>query len=192
MTSNRPVSEMVKCEPCEGTGCDPSYAAPCDYCLGTGEVAAPPQPLSEMVEGPPSPCPVCGAVAGINYAARASSQAPSDARDNCVLGDDCPNRAIPPAVASDDWLVRQLEAWPARVDPEKTTNIEYLMKEAAKRLAAGGVEEPTEAMIEAGAHELMDYPERETIDVMEAARKIYLAMARAALNTSASPENTRK
>jgi hypothetical protein len=37
-------------------------------------------------------------------------------------------------VAEDDWLVRQLEAWPTRVDPEKTTNIEYLMKAAAGRI----------------------------------------------------------
>jgi hypothetical protein len=41
--------------------------------------------------------------------------------------------------AGDDWLVRQLEAWPTRVDPEKTTNIEYLMKAAAKRLSASPV-----------------------------------------------------
>jgi hypothetical protein len=37
-------------------------------------------------------------------------------------------------VAEDDWLVRQLEAWPTRVDPEKTTSIEYLMKAAAGRI----------------------------------------------------------
>lgn len=34
--------------------------------------------------------------------------------------------------ATDDWLVRQLETWPTRIDPEKTTNVEYLMQEAAK------------------------------------------------------------
>lgn len=33
-----------------------------------------------------------------------------------------------------DWLIRQLEEWPTRVDPDKTTNIEYLMKAAAARL----------------------------------------------------------
>lgn len=32
------------------------------------------------------------------------------------------------------WLVEQLAAWPTRVDPEKTTNIEYLMKSAAAAL----------------------------------------------------------
>lgn len=37
----------------------------------------------------------------------------------------------------DDWLVRQLEAWPIRVDPERTTNIVFLMNEAAKRLRPG-------------------------------------------------------
>jgi hypothetical protein len=50
-----------------------------------------------------------------------------------------------------DWLVRQLEAWPNRIDPEKTTNIEYLMKEAAKRLRSSappvmGMEEMVETM----------------------------------------------
>lgn len=39
-----------------------------------------------------------------------------------------------PELTDEDWLVQQLEAWPTRVDPEKTTNIEFLMKEAAKRL----------------------------------------------------------
>lgn len=36
----------------------------------------------------------------------------------------------------DPWLVQQLLAWPRRVDPEKTTNIEYLMKTAAAALAS--------------------------------------------------------
>lgn len=33
-----------------------------------------------------------------------------------------------------DWLVDQLERWPTRVHPERTINIEYLMKEAAKEI----------------------------------------------------------
>ena len=30
-----------KCAPCKGTGADLSYAATCDYCLGTGKAAPP-------------------------------------------------------------------------------------------------------------------------------------------------------
>lgn len=33
-----------------------------------------------------------------------------------------------------DWLIRQLEAWPARVDPEKTTNITFLMRTASREI----------------------------------------------------------
>ena len=35
-----------------------------------------------------------------------------------------------------NWLVHQLEAWPTRVDPERTTNIQYLMTAAAKLIRA--------------------------------------------------------
>lgn len=38
--------------------------------------------------------------------------------------------------AEADWLVEQLAAWPRRVDREKTTNVEYLTHEAAKRIKA--------------------------------------------------------
>ncbi|SCW57197.1 hypothetical protein SAMN02927924_01448 [Sphingobium faniae] len=33
-----------------------------------------------------------------------------------------------------DWLTLQLEAWPTRVDPKKTTNITFLMQEAAQAI----------------------------------------------------------
>lgn len=39
-----------------------------------------------------------------------------------------------PESAGEDWLLRQLNAWPVRVDREKTINVEYLMKAAAKRI----------------------------------------------------------
>lgn len=44
----------------------------------------------------------------------------------------------------DDWLIQQLEEWPTRVDPDKTTNIEILMKAAAKRLRASPEREALE------------------------------------------------
>lgn len=34
-----------------------------------------------------------------------------------------------------DWLVKQLRAWPKRVDPAKTTNVTVLMKAAAAALS---------------------------------------------------------
>jgi hypothetical protein len=34
----------------------------------------------------------------------------------------------------EDWLLDQLERWPVRVDQERTTNIEFLMKAAAERI----------------------------------------------------------
>jgi len=48
-----------------------------------------------------------------------------------------------------DWLIAQLEAWPKRVDPEKTTNIEFLMKSAAGALKATNhpTAQATDAMI---------------------------------------------
>jgi selenocysteine lyase/cysteine desulfurase len=42
------------------------------------------------------------------------------------------------------WLVEQLEQWPTRVHPERTTNIEYLMKEAAKRIRSMPLPAPTD------------------------------------------------
>lgn len=61
-------------------------------------------------------------------------------------------------VLDDGWLICQLEAWPTRIDPERTINIEYLMKAAAKRLRGGDVpdgwclvpREPAEAMLSEG------------------------------------------
>lgn len=32
------------------------------------------------------------------------------------------------------WLLAQLEAWPDRIDPSRTTSIEYLMKSAAQHI----------------------------------------------------------
>lgn len=33
-----------------------------------------------------------------------------------------------------NWLVHQLEAWPTRVDPERTINVQHLLQEAAKHI----------------------------------------------------------
>lgn len=64
-------------------------------------------------------------------------------------------------VGEDDreWLIEQLRQWPKRVHPERTTNIEYLMKRAADALSASQAHvpagyrlvpvEPTEAMLDA-------------------------------------------
>jgi hypothetical protein len=80
-----------------------------------------------------------------------------------------------------DWLVQQLEAWPKRVDPELTTNIEFLMKSAAERIRkaentrplTGGV---TPEMVEAGSKAFLDFSDGKIIGsaVIEA---IYLAMS---------------
>lgn len=37
-----------------------------------------------------------------------------------------------------NWLVDQLEAWTTRVDPERTTNVQHLMQEAAKHIRQFG------------------------------------------------------
>lgn len=34
------------------------------------------------------------------------------------------------------WLIAQLKAWPTRVHPERTTNVTFLMAEAAKAIQA--------------------------------------------------------
>lgn len=41
---------------------------------------------------------------------------------------------LKPGPAYREWLVKQLEAWPRRVDPHKTTSVTYLMNAAAKAL----------------------------------------------------------
>jgi len=61
------------------------------------------------------------------------------------------------------WLIRQLEAWPTRVDPEQTTNVGYLMQEAAKALRS-----------EVSAH-----PDDLAVDAFAARMKAKLACARA-------------
>jgi hypothetical protein len=51
-----------------------------------------------------------------------------------------PEAALREALACVDgdaeWLCNQLEQWPTRVHPERTTNISYLMKSAAKVIRA--------------------------------------------------------
>lgn len=42
-----------------------------------------------------------------------------------------------------NWLVHQLEAWPRRVDPDFTTNVQYLMRAAAKHIRATPINTPT-------------------------------------------------
>jgi hypothetical protein len=49
-----------------------------------------------------------------------------------------PNKpnSSPEITEVNDWLIRQLKAWPTRIDPDRTTNIEYLMKRAAAAIEA--------------------------------------------------------
>lgn len=45
-----------------------------------------------------------------------------------------PANTLPADGVESNWLLDQLEQWPKRVHPERTTNIEYLMKSAAERI----------------------------------------------------------
>jgi hypothetical protein len=55
-----------------------------------------------------------------------------------------------------DWLIRQLKAWPTRIDPDRTTNIEYLMKRAAAAIEALSTKNELPSEIELMARALSD------------------------------------
>lgn len=77
----------------------------------------------------------------------------------------------PMADAHVNWVVHQLEAWPTRVDPEKTTNIRYLMEQAARLIRRQPLASPTpDSAVSGSAEGLREALGYDPIDFVAEAR----------------------